>query len=158
MPQEHLRIVREQVENMLSVGIITPAKSTWSFPVVLASKNEGPCQFLRWLQKFEQENWGRLLADTKDPKDLWWLLGGRCVHDSWSSLWILSDIDVQLLQGNDDILFSIWDVSVQVYAISADERAVNFSAVDGQGPGGVAFAPVYLNDVIIFSQFVEEQK
>ena len=45
LPPRHAEIVREEIDKMLSAGIITPSTSAWSFPVVMATKKDGKPRF-----------------------------------------------------------------------------------------------------------------
>ena len=45
MPPKHNDIVWSDVQKMLNAGIIQPASSAWSFPVVLASNPDGTHRF-----------------------------------------------------------------------------------------------------------------
>ena len=45
MPPKHQQIVREEIDKMLEAGIIKPASSAWSFPVVIATKKDGQPRF-----------------------------------------------------------------------------------------------------------------
>ena len=41
----HNELVREELDKMLEAGIITPATSAWSFPIVIVSKKDGKPRF-----------------------------------------------------------------------------------------------------------------
>ena len=41
LPLRYIAVVRKELDNMLEAGIITPAVSSWSFPVLIASKKDG---------------------------------------------------------------------------------------------------------------------
>ena len=45
LPPPHNTVVREELDKMLEPGMFTPAVSAWSFPVVIASKNDGRPRF-----------------------------------------------------------------------------------------------------------------
>lgn len=45
MSPRHNQIVREEIDKMLHAGIITTTVSSWSFPVVIASKKGGKPRF-----------------------------------------------------------------------------------------------------------------
>ena len=44
-PPRHATVVRQELDKMLGAGIITPSRSAWSFPVVIASKKDGKPRF-----------------------------------------------------------------------------------------------------------------
>ena len=45
LPPRHDDVVREEIDKMLSAGIITPSTSAWSFPVIIATKKDGKPRF-----------------------------------------------------------------------------------------------------------------
>lgn len=45
MAPKHNAIVRKEVDELLSAGVITPSSSAWSFPVVIATKKDGRPRF-----------------------------------------------------------------------------------------------------------------
>ena len=42
---KHNEFVRKELDNLLDAGIIVPASSAWSFPIVIASKKDGSLRF-----------------------------------------------------------------------------------------------------------------
>lgn len=60
MTPKHNEVVQREVESMLKAGIITPASSAWSFPVVIATKKDGKprfcvdCRILNWKMKADR--------------------------------------------------------------------------------------------------------
>ena len=45
MSPRHNDFIRKELDNLLDAGIITPASSAWSFPVVIATKKDGTLRF-----------------------------------------------------------------------------------------------------------------
>ena len=47
----HNDIVRKEIDRMLAVGIITPVESSWTSPVVIATRKDGSSRFCVDYQK-----------------------------------------------------------------------------------------------------------
>lgn len=156
VPPAHQEIIKKELEMILDAGIVRPASSAWSFPVVIARKKDGKPRFCvdyRELNKvmkadrFPIPNMEEIMED----------LQGSCVLstlDLFSGYW-----QVRVSEDCKDrttFTCKYGTYSFEVIPFGLMNAPATFQRMMNDILRDVPFAGVYIDDVVIFSTNILE--
>ena len=149
-------IVREEIDKMLKAGIIRPADSAWAFPVVIATKKDGGPRFCvdyRLLNaRMVASRWPiPLIEEIFDE------LKGAVVYtllDFFSGYWQFKMEEE--LKDFTTLTCRFGNFSFNVMPFGLMNAPSTFQKTMDDILKGLPFARAYLDDVIIYSESMEE--
>ena len=156
LPPRHNGVVRQELDNMLEAGIITPSVSAWLFPVVIASKKDGKLRFCVDYRALNR----RMKADRWPLPKIEEILG-----DLEKSA-VLTTLD--LFSGHCQVLmvdkrkqmtafvcrFATFQFEVMPFGLM--NAPSTFQRIMDQIFQGLCFVSVHLSDVVVFSRSIEK--
>lgn len=156
-PPKHNKFIRKELDSLLDAGIIVPASAPWSFPVVIFSekdRNLGSRVDYRSVNRVTKADRCPLPRIEEDFDDV---CGSKLfvTSDVFSGYW-----QVRMADSCKEITnFTTCYVPYQFEAMSFGLMTATcvFSAHDEHRYPKPPFVRVYLDDVVKFSESVEEQ-
>jgi len=156
MPPTHNVIVKAEIEKMLRAGIIRPISSEWSFPVVIATKKDGKPRFCIDYRLLNQ----RMFADR------WPLPKQLEIFDEMKSAVVFTGLDFftgywQFLMALECATYTTFTCRYGTYAWNVMPMGLmnapsTFQRAMDKLLGDLPFVRVYLDDIIVFSESIEE--
>ena len=153
---KHNSIVRKEIDDMLEAGIIVPASSAWSFPVVIASKKDGKHRFC-----VDYRTLNRVMKADRWPlpkiEEIFDDLEGSTVFttlDLFSGYWQVKMAEASKEKISFVTRYGTYQFEVMPFGLmnapSTFQRMMDIVLKD------LPFARVYIDDVVIFSKSLDE--
>lgn len=152
MAPKHNEIVRKELDGMLKAKIVTPEVSAWSFPVVIATKKDGKPRFCVDYRMLNQ----RMRADSfplpKIQKIFDELAGGAVFStlDFFSGSWQIRMSNRCKAKTTFVCRYGTFQFEVMPFGLM--NAPSTFQRMMDGLLGGLQFAKVYLDDVVVFSK------
>ena len=153
---KHNEVVRSEIDRMLEAGIITPASSAWSFPVVIATKKDGKPRFCvdyRILnRKIKPDRW-----PLPRIEEIFDELGGNSLFttlDLFSGYWQIR-MDTACKEMTTFVTrYSTYKFEVMPFGLM--NAPSTFQRMMDEMVKDLPFVRAYLDDVVVFSKNMEE--
>lgn len=156
MPPKHNEIVKKELDLMLEVRIVTPAFSAWSFPVVIATKEDGKPRFRVDYRALNQLMKPDRFTLPKIHKIFDELAGGVYYKtlDFFSGYWLVS-LNEQCKKKTTFVCrFCTYQFEVMPFAFM--NAPSTFQRMMNSIFGNFSSVKVYLDDLVVFSKHLHE--